>query len=546
MSGVKLIIGKCITIDDHNPTAEALVIKDERIEFVGSLKEAKTYCDDNTEILDYKDKYIYPGFLESHTHGIFAGYRSIGQADLSKVYPANYDKYREIIIEYIRKNPNKDFYLAAGWAEDGTLIDHNYLDEICSNKPLIMNTVGGHTCLLNKAAMKWHGIDKAYAEKYGTSLVHVDENGEPNGYICEEPVIKLLAELPMSLQDAKSYILDWQQYIFSKGFTGVTDAGSDLFYKQANEAYSQLEKENKLRLRTFSYQISKENPDDPKAEVENIVKQQKEYSSEHYQIIGIKAFLDGVVESRTGWLASDYEDQPGYHGNERFNDPQKMTELIIEASKHNMPVHVHSEGDGATHFMLDCIEAAQKVTKDYDQRNILAHLHFVLPEDFKRMKETNSLAAVAPLWTPKFVGVYDNEVKYVGEQKAMSGYPIKSFLDNDVKIVFHSDYPISSPIDIPRNVYAALYRAVLEESFGGMATQRNVKESISRMDSLKAMTINIAYQWKKENELGSLQKEKLADITVFDCNFLVDDLKSIIYEQPFATIVGGEIVYTRN
>ena len=59
------------------------------------------------------------------------------------------------------------------------------------------------------------------------------------------------------------------------------------------------------------------------------------------------------------------------------------------------------------------------------------------------------------------------------------------------------------------------------------------------------MTINVAYQWKMEDILGSIEKGKLADITVFDCNFLEDDLLKIAYDSPYATIVNGEIVYKR-
>ena len=66
------------------------------------------------------------------------------------------------------------------------------------------------------------------------------------------------------------------------------------------------------------------------------------------------------------------------------------------------------------------------------------------------------------------------------------------------------------------------------------------------MNSLKAMTINVAYQWKKEDVLGSIEKGKYADITVFDCNFLEDDLLKIAYDSPRATIVAGEVVYKRD
>ena len=86
---------------------------------------------------------------------------------------------------------------------------------------------------------------------------------------------------------------------------------------------------------------------------------------------------------------------------ERFNDRKKMVELLIEANKEGLSVHVHSEGGGATHFMLNCIEDAEKITGNLDQRNVLAHLHFVTDEDIHKMAKTGSVAAVPPLWTPK-------------------------------------------------------------------------------------------------------------------------------------------------
>ena len=78
-----------------------------------------------------------------------------------------------------------------------------------------------------------------------------------------------------------------------------------------------------------------------------------------------------------------------------------MVELIVAADAEGMPVHVHSEGGGATHFMLNCIEDAIKITGDRDQRNVLAHLHFVTDEDIRRMAETGSVPAVPPLWVAK-------------------------------------------------------------------------------------------------------------------------------------------------
>ena len=137
-----------------------------------------------------------------------------------------------------------------------------------------------------------------------------------------------------------------------------------------------------------------------------------------------------------------------------------MVNLITEASKNNLSVHVHSEGDGATRFILNCIKKSQAITNDLDQRNIIAHLHFVQDEDFKNMAKTNSIALVPPLWTPAFPGVVERESKVFGEDMATSTYPIKSFLDEGCKICFHSDYPISPLLDISRSIYMAEFRKV--------------------------------------------------------------------------------------
>ena len=76
-----------------------------------------------------------------------------------------------------------------------------------------------------------------------------------------------------------------------------------------------------------------------------------------------------------------------------------------------------------------------------------------------------------------------------------------------------------------------------------MATQRNVKEAITREQALQAMTVNVARQWREEHRLGSIEFDKLANMTVFDCDFLHDDLKKIMEGNIVATIVDGEEVY---
>ena len=286
-----------------------------------------------------------------------------------------------------------------------------------------------------------------------------------------------------------------------------------------------------------------DNVESPKAEIARIAAQRAELSGEYFHIVGAKAFLDGVTEAHTGWQNQDYADQPGYHGVERFNDHDKMVELITEANKEGLSVHVHSEGGGATHFMLGCIEDAEKITGSRDQRNVLAHLHFVTEEDIRRMAATGSIPAVPPLWTPEVTGVYDLEVSYVGKELAENSYPIKSFFDAGANVVFHSDYPVSPLMNVQYSIYTAEKRSYPKEVLGGADKPHNIKEAVTREQSLRAMTINVARQWHQEHRMGSIEFGKIANMAVFDCDFLHDDLEKVAQARLVVTIVDGEEVY---
>ena len=538
-----IILGNIITVDEKRPFAKAAVVKNGVFSYIGSVEEAKKLAGTDAKVLDYGDNYIYPGFIESHCHGSFAGERAIGQANLMQAGLTNYPKYREIIKEFIAKNPQRDFYVAAGWVENDEYVDKSFLDEICSDKPLFMQTGGGHSMLLNTKALEWAGVDAEYAKKWGYDLVHVDKNGEPDGYLCEGPLFEIVPKLPTTVRDIKEYLLAWQEFAFSRGYTAVGDAGAEVIHRAAPQAYYELQEEGKLKLRTYAWMYVADNSD-AKTEIARIAAQRAEMSGEYFHIVGAKAFLDGVTEAHTGWQNQDYLDTPGYHGAERYNDHDKMVQLIAEADKEGMSVHVHSEGGGATHYMLGCIEDAEKITGNKDQRNVLAHLHFVTDEDVRRMAETGSVAAVPPLWTPAIPGNYDQEIVYVGKELADQAYPIKSFYDAGANVVFHSDYPVSPVMDIKYSIYMAEKRNVPAGFMGVEGIKaRNLKEAITREQSLRAMTINVARQFHQEHRLGSIEVDKIANMTVFDCDFLHADIEKVAQANLIATIVDGEEVF---
>ena len=155
-----IIFGNIITMDEKRPYAKAAVVKNGVFAYIGGVEEAKRLAGKDAKVMDYGDNFIYPGFMEAHAHGVFAGYRAIGQANLAQVgLKADYAKYREIMKEFIAKNPQRQIYMAAGWIPNEEPVTKAYLDEICPDKPFVMNSADAHSCLLNTKALEWAGID---------------------------------------------------------------------------------------------------------------------------------------------------------------------------------------------------------------------------------------------------------------------------------------------------------------------------------------------------------------------------------------------------
>jgi predicted amidohydrolase YtcJ len=137
--------------------------------------------------------------------------------------------------------------------------------------------------------------------------------------------------------------------------------------------------------------------------------------------------------------------------------------------------------------------------------------------------------------------MYEQEISYVGKKLADQAYPIKSFYDAGANVVFHSDYPVSPMMNVKYSIYTAERRSYPAGLFGD--SPRNMKEAITREQSLRAMTINVARQWHQEHRMGSIEFGKLANMTVFDCDFLHDDIEKVAQANVVATIVDGEEVF---
>ena len=535
-----IFYGNVITMDDNNPTAEAVAVKDGIIVFVGTEADAEAFIGEKTKIIDYGYYSIYPGFLEAHNHVGLAGMRDYGMAKLSSGVPLE-ENVKEI-QKYIQDNPGKDCYIGSGWFFTGEEPTAAMLDAVCPDVPVILQTLDAHAAWVNSKELEILNYSPEYIKEMGPQQIHVDANGKPTGFLEEVPAISLSKNFPYTVEDLKEFTLKWQDRMLSLGYTGVADAGVELFGDKALQAFDELSKEGKLKMRIYGLSMVNDNTDTPDEDMAKIYELAKKVNTEYFKIIGAKVFLDGIVPTHTAWMLEPYKDMPESTGVKRFSDTDKLARLITAADKYGMLVHAHTLGDGAAHTFADAVEKSVKETGNYDQRNAAAHLQFITEEDKKRFGTYGIVAVTGYLWSPPSPATV-LEGAAVGADRIPDGFPAKSFIDYGAVVVGHTDYPVSPAISIPEAVYSGVTR---EEPFGMFGARNPEKEALTREEVLSTLTKNVAYMWHEEDRMGTLEKGKIANMAVLAVDFLHDDMEDIAQatlRKNVATIVDGTIIY---
>jgi len=533
----KLILGNIVTLDARYPILSALTVKDGLVQYVGSEEMARKLCDEHTIVMDYGDNYIYPGIVEAHCHGSLAGPRLAYFADLTA--GESMQEYVDIVKAFMDANPDFDAYYGAGWTEKDGQPTAEMLDAICPDKPIALNSFDGHSYWFNTKGMETYGINAEAIEKWGTDIIRVNEDGTPTGYISEGPTTSITAQINiMDTEKMKYAYLKWQEFAFSLGMTACYEAG---VMESFLETITELIQEGKWKLRVYAGWYIDEGAEDYVAEVRKAKEMADKYNCEYLQVIGVKIFMDGVVEAHTAWMIDDYTDREGYNGVKRFMDHDRTVELYKECAKLGLNVHQHTVGDGAVQFALDCMEEAQIETGKMNMLNALAHLQSVSTEDIKRLPALNAIAVVAPLWMGRAPeSFYKQSVEYIGDKRTFYGYPLNSFLKHSGILAFHSDFPVSSSISFPDTIYMACRRTNPNKD---VYYQWNPDECITREDAIAGLTTGPAYSVGQERHLGTLRIGYVANMSIYDKNFLSDDLEEVTKAKTVATIIDGDEVY---
>jgi len=528
--------GRIFTVDADRSWAEAVAITDGRITYVGTTSGADQHVGSSTTVVDLKGRMMLPAFQDSHIHPIYAGIEASacdlnGQDDLAY--------YRSVIGEYAAANPDVEWILGGGWSMPvfgaGGAPNKSILDELVPDRPVYLTSSDGHSGWANSKALEIAGITRDTPNPADGIIDKDAETGELIGSL-QEGAMNLVQQHvpPTSLANRQQGLRYAQKMLHGFGITSIQDA---IVNRPELETYESMEAMDQLKLRVVaSLWWDREQGEE---QIEDLLLLREEFNTGGLvRPTTVKIMQDGVLENYTAVMLEPYLEGGGTHGIPMV-DPDLLKQVVPLLDAQGFQVHFHAIGDGAIRQSLDAIEEAQIQNGDLGHRHHISHLQVIHPDDVSRFAELNVVANFQPLWANADDYVLELNVPAIGDERTSWMYPIKSIQDTGGMVAFGSDWSVSTANPFPQMETAVTRLGALDESYPLFIPE----ERIDLESAVAAFTINAAFVNKHEDQTGSIEVGKLADLIVTDQNIFEIEPREISETRVLLTLFAGEAVH---
>ena len=541
-----VVYGKIFTAEG-NQMAEAFAVKDGKYVYVGDKAGAEAFVEDGkTEVIDYTGKgMVMPGCGNGHAH-YSMGYaiQSVGTVMnmnddvnkfLTEIVPAAVKKARDTGAKAI---------FGQGWNMiefPKNLPTRQQLDAICSDIPIYFADEEGHKGLVNTIALVNAGIMKAdgtvLKKEMRGGVIGMGADGTPNGFLSEQAGTYVRSFLDnenlFSIDIAKANMAKIQEQLLSEGYTMYLDGYSSYFFNDNfYKAAQQMDQEGDMHfVLGTTWEL------DSWMDVDKTLDKAaatKKYESEHIKTNWLKLFMDGTVESGTGFVEPLYPD--GHQGIPNWSE-EELTDITRKANAKGITMHVHVMGNkGVTRIVNAYVNGG----KD-EMRNTLIHVFGVNKEDYQRIADHNIQVSEGLLWHHATDKLQAELMQILPEGMKDKGYPMKSYFDYGINVSSHSDFPALS--GSPDDPFSIMEIAVTGVYYPEQAKPWWTEELLTREQALTALTINVAKQMFIENERGSVSVGKYADFLLVDKDVMTCPVNEIHTAKPVATYFEGKKVF---
>lgn len=517
----------------------AVVIQGNRILDVCSQEVAEQYVGTGTEIRDFGDQLIMPGFVDAHVH-YFMGAVSASEHMCDEItYSTSEEECVAMIRKFAEEHPDEKRILGIGWFpanwNDAPLPTKASLDEAIPDRPVYLIAADVHTFWMNSKALEEAGITPDMKPKSGS--IGLLENGELSGLLFEPDAFgpAMAKVMDFDVEEMKKMHKAFMAHINACGVTSISEMSADDYNDGTYRNYSvvkSMEEDGDLTCRLHIFPQL-----DGYTDFSEALKYKKEFFSEKLRISGVKGFIDGVTSTFTGLLLEPYSDRPDTCGVDVPNASQEdNTQYIIAANKAGLPVRLHCIADGSVRMALDMYEASRKANGEHHLANTIEHIENIHPDDIPRFKELEVIPSMQPY---HLTLDFNEKIGRIGKDRCKWEWPHKSLLESGASLAFGTDYPV-----VDFNPFPTLYVSVTRLDDDGKPTGVNPEECISLADTLIAYTRGAAAAYSR-TDIGVLEKGALADIAVIDRNLFAIPAVELKDASVDLTIMDGKIVYEK-
>ena len=526
--------GRVYTVNAEQPWAEAIAIRDDRIVAVGSDEEIAAFVGPSTRSADLSGRMVMPGLVDTHLHVM------LGAAAKSGVWVAEIptvDGVLKAIGDYARSHPNRDIIF--GWGYGYSLFgpegpSRERLDRAVPDRPAFIVREDGHSAWANTKALALAGIDASTPDPSPPAGVFGrDAAGNPTGAINGGPAnLWTMTRLPgaittASLEQAARPIFE---HITELGITTVFDAGAPVATKESFRFLTDYDRNKGLPFRYFAshYINSASQAEDAISTLKSL---DREFRTDNFRLQALKITVDGVVENRKAAMLEPYDDGTG-SGALNFT-PEVISSLSQQAAADGYDIYMHTLGDRAVRVGLD-VAAAVRKAGHADTMITLSHCQIVDPEDRSRFKASDVVINSTGGWmTP-----YPGDVEVLGD-RASQEFPLRSMINDGVLFVNSSDFPATPVIDPFTHLEVSITRR--EPGADPAQPAKNPDSALTFSEAIEAYTINGATMLKMEEEIGSLEPGKKADLIVLNQNLAKIPANRIHSTKVLLTMMNGKV-----
>ena len=526
--------GPIITMNDNDPSVEAVGIKEDKILAAGSYTEVKQTLP-KAQLIDLEGHALLPGFHDCHCHALAYVYFP---SFLNLRNTKSYSDFLNDLTEIAKKKKPKEWIIGLSYDEQNfegekKLPNKWELDKICPNNPVFIFRNDGHIGVANSMALDFAEITENSIPPEGGEF-RKNEKGELNGLITERAtrIFRSFAYEPLKEGNKEDLVSEAFQNLAERGITTVHsilnyDTSGKSKYHRANEAPFLESIQNKILQNWYSFVYTGR----PK-NLEQLRKPPFHGSTKEskFKVQAIKLYLDGTLGASTAWMHEPYLDEPDKSGFCVYNNLEEIYFQMKEAHNLGYQIGVHAIGDKANRVLVDLYKRLLTEFPKENHRHRIEHASLLTSDVIKDMKELGIIASVQP---PFITGDRKLAITRLGPERCKYTYPIKSLVDAGVICASGSDSPVEDP-----DVILGLHALVNRDGFVP-------EQCISIKDALKTYTINGAYSAFEEDVKGSIEVGKLADLVILDKNPLEVPKNEIKDLKVLETIIRGKTVFKK-